>query len=293
MTAEQKSFWYRPRTRRNILREAGRVGLVATGIALAPELGCSPSNAYPEDITKHYPELKSVKLPIQTSDKIYTSDQIPTIVYNLSSYRYNPVSAKAIFTYFEELGALYKAQDDRALINHPYDGRDHIFAPMPITELYPKIKKRVIVITPDDAPKPSWSFNRRAATRINTHDDITTVIRTGNTRNDEIFTTPQETATVAFATEACAQLLATLVYDVQRGTIPLSDRDRIRAQEIVGNSFGRAVAAGILSITYERYAQFMTGKIGNLPERDLVRFPYIVISEERYSRIPKVGSVLE
>ena len=129
------------------------------------------------------------------------------------------------------------------------------------------------------------------ATRIDTQDDITTVIRTVNTVN-EIFTTPQETATVAFATEACAQLLATLVYDLQRETIPLSARDLIRAQEIVGNSFGRAVAAGALGIPYERYAQFMTGKMGNLPERDLIRFPYIVLSEEQYSAIPQAGAII-
>lgn len=227
------------------------------------------------DLSEIYPELKKSGLSPREIDVLPSRIfNIPTVILNFTEYRINPTSTETIYYFFDSLGALPLPP---SLLN---GGVEMIILPRGET-------RRVMVVMPENAPRPSWA-RLQVATLYRRSDKLSFSYVSPTAAKDEFFAGDQANLTFSLAIEACQQTIRVGVRDGNGKFV--EDRQAFQdAQELFCNSLGVAVAARLLGIPWEVYRDYASRSSVYLETGK--RRP-IILSRGPYESIPQDGSAV-
>lgn len=242
----------------------------------------TPDYAY---VNKYYPELQRTGLKAKEKMSLAEDNAFgkPVEIFNYTEYALNRESISGIYDFF----ALLTHNNPGIRIKYKLNNNERIFSLVPES----RVKSLTTLLVPVEAPNPngldyngiSWGGGDLLGRALS-------YVRIDNDNTDQLFTTDKEKVTKSFAVEACQQTVNVLVLDSNGRKIEDPTETSI-AQEILCNSFGRAVAARQLGIPYARY-DFLTTNYG-LKYPDQLVHPFVSLDEASYSQLIPFGSILK
>lgn len=241
---------------------------------------------YIELLSKYYPELLRSDLSVRGKVSV-AKDSTSTTILNYTEYQLNVNSTFNVYDILER-----SARDSQAKIDYPLNDTKRIFVLRPKQE----VKSRTILLIPANAPMPtSWQarlgiVSEHPAATISVTEGVLSYAQATTEGTNELFTSFKQVATKNFATEACQQIVKTAVLDTD-GTEIKDPGETNLAQEIFCNSFGIAIAARLLGITYDRYYTF--AKTHALDIKSEYEYALIPFDRFTYSQFPITGGILK
>lgn len=264
-----------------------RVDLPPSTLAITtpvvPREDSALTQQFPAEIHKYYPQLEATGLMPRAVYSIPVPySKIPTLVYNFSDAQFNPESARVMYDFFEEIAS---SPASIILSNYKIEEQDRDLVLTPRAGL----QQRMTVIVPKNIPLPTGRTRVPNVVPAGTYVDYA---------NNKAFSYVESESgdqnyfntTIAFATESCQQTIEVTVRDAQ-GREVSGDLERLIAQEAVCNSFGTAVAAAEMGLTYVQYLVLTKEPLTNIPGTNN-SYPHIQISQDDYNAIPKTGSIV-
>ncbi|MBI3342426.1 hypothetical protein HY024_04870 [Candidatus Curtissbacteria bacterium] len=266
---------------------AGMVGLLGAcndGASTATERSSQSSGVRQglADLDLHYPELRGQTLKSSQALPFV----IPTEIFNFTNEKID----------FEAITALYKFYEARGFKVEFTNGIEANGEKLELAYSQRVSQHRVLAFVPANARRPDWSdlhidtAKHFAATRIQ-HDGntISYVQDASVSQLGEQLEVTRKELTVGLAVEACHQ---TLMGRLLKDDVLLADAKHILfGQELWCNSFGFAVGAKILGLSYAEYFAMALQQTVTV-EGLIDDYPLLPIKEVSYDSLPSFSPIV-
>lgn len=266
-----------------------------------PRITYSPTATFvdiglPADLLSSYPELLQTGLRVKSGGDVPVNSNIPTHIYNMTDFAYNPEAAKEVYTQLEDL---INPKDTYGLY-YDLSGVRMLFR----ADSYSGVNFRRTLIVPKGTPRPKlWTIGQTldfsqfsAFTNIDTQNIGQRSFIEATDRVDsflpDIFNTAPTKTTLMFAVEACQQIAYVRVFDAAGKDQSSNSLLRLTGQEVFCDILGYGIASAMLDIAYPDYAASTAKMFIGDRRTNVISNPSKPIPEDMYRKIKRVGTLI-
>lgn len=244
-------------------------------------------------VNEIYPGLKTSQLKLKEASFLETT--ISTTVLNYSDREVDIDRLTKLYSIIEQMTGEFSPI---RFAEYRNSGQDLVLLP----RRNPDIKKRIVLILPEDAPPIPGVSNPAGATWLNVHGDTTFTYLKVTTPQTVLFTTQETDFTDYTAVEACQQsvkfepfkLVSKEPGDGDNVKITyrlIEDEHEIhQAQELGCNIIGHTIGARAANFSYDDYVGYIKRQTERFKMPDGVN--HLLFTQAQYEAIPSVGLVL-
>lgn len=234
-------------------------------------------------IEKDYPEITNLGTPPKDAVRLRNM-LVPTNVFNLTQYKFDPVAAENAYQFLEKLaprpiriGAIKTANGQIKDIVFQFDATT---------------RARNMFLIGEEGPRPSWEENgfkfgnTPGATRKDPKGINLSFAAYEDVYVKEYGDDKALVVSKVFLTEACQSTIVGYLVDSVTGKAETNISESLKAQELVCNSLSIAMYARMTGMSYAQYESFRRRQVLKFPQLGLMGEEAAPVPETVYNRIP-------